>query len=401
MRIIAFLLAVLAVTIPSGSVAGPNIYVFVLAGQSNMVGRGQPISDGTGPVDPNLLLFRDGAWEVAQDPLGPSNDSRRGVGPGMTFGLGILSHEPTGTIVGLVMCARGATSISVWLPGHSRYEACKREARAAGGSVAGLVFLQGEYEAHTSGGASHWLQRFKVVEDAFEKDFGPVPFVLGQIGNIDQPFAQQVRDAQAEAAAELPSVTLVPSIDLLLQPDGHFKVDSYKTLGGRFADAWWSLNQAFPRVSGVSQAEGQPGTSVILTGTAFDNVTGITFGGASASFAHDGPGQLTAIVPDDGRTGRIGVISPYGTLTGPAFAVQPVIDSFSPESGRPGMKVFVSGKSLAGATAATVGGQRTSIKVLSATQVRVKVPKGAASGAISVTTAGGTAESVGVFTVLP
>jgi hypothetical protein len=403
LRIVAAVLVALAVgTTSSAGAEAPSIQVFLLAGQSNMVGRGQPITAGTGPVDPDLLLYRDGAWQVAQDPLGPDNDKERGVGPGMTFGLGVLSHEPSGTTVGLIMCARGGTSIGAWKQGSGQFDSCRSMARAAGGTVAGVVFLQGEFESKFKGPAAHWQKGFEHVERDFEQTFGPVPFVLGQIGNVDRPYAQEVRDQQAAAAAEFPDVTLVPSLDLPLQPDGvHFTVDAAKTLGYRYADAWWSLFQGFPHVSAVSPANGRPGTAVTLSGRGLGSATAVAFGGAAAVFTVNAPGQLTATVPDDGVTGPVTVDTPYGTLTGPSFAVQPVIDSFSPTSGKVGTKVVVSGAGLADATGATVAGQHAALKVTSATQARVTVPKKATSGPIAITTAGGTATSAGAFTVVP
>jgi Carbohydrate esterase, sialic acid-specific acetylesterase/IPT/TIG domain len=403
LRVFAALLVALAVVMTSSATAAaPSIQVFLLAGQSNMVGRGLPVSDGTGPVDPNLLLYRNGVWQVAQDPLGPDADKERGVGPGMTFGLGVLSHVAPGTTVGLIMCARGSTSIGGWRRGGGPFNNCRSMARAAGGTVAGVVFLQGEFESKFQAKATRWGKGFEAVERDFEKAFGPVPFVLGQIGNINRPYAQVVRDQQAAAAAEFAAVGLVPSVDLSLQPDGiHFTVDAAKTLGDRYADAWWSLFQAFPHVDDLSPEAGSPGTEVTLTGSSLNNVSGVTFGGAAATFTVDGPGQITAIVPDGAVTGTVVVASPYGTVTGPSFAVQPDIDSFSPASGRIGSQVLVDGKGLAGASTATVGGQHAPVKVLSSTQVRVTIPKKATSGPITIATAGGTAVSANVFTVVP
>lgn len=376
--------------------------MFLLAGQSNIVGRGLPLSDGTGPVDPSLLLYRNGMWQVAQDPLGPDNDKERGVGPGMTFGLDVLSRLAPGTTVGLIMCARGSTSIGSWRRGGGSFNNCRSMARAAGGTVAGVVFLQGEFESKFQAKAARWGKGFEAVERDFEKTFGPVPFVLGQIGNINRPYAQVVRDQQAAAEAEFAAVRLVPSIDLPLQPDGvHFTVDAAKTLGVRYAAAWWSLSRAFPHVDALNPEAGPPGTAVTLTGNSLDNVSGVTFGGAAATFTVDGPGQLTAIVPDGAFTGTVAVASRYGTVTGPSFAVQPVIDSFSPASGRSGSQVLVDGTGLAGANTATVGGQPASVRILSPTQVRVTVPKKATSGPITITTAGGTGVSTDDFTVLP
>lgn len=401
MRVLATVLVALAVATPSAGVAQPPVQVFLLAGQSNMVGRALPVTDGTpGPVA-NLLLFRDGAWIPAGDPLGPLNDPERGVGPGMTFGIGVLGHEPPGTTVGLIMCARGGTSINQWQPGGSLFSSCKSAAQASGGTVAGVVFLQGEYEA-LHGGANKWASRFTKLETAFEKAFGPVPFVLGQIGDVARPYAQEVRDAQAAAAASLATVTLVPSTDLALGIDGvHFTADAAKTLGDRYADAWWSLLQEFPHVSGISPGAGTPGTPVTIDGNALGGTTAVTFGGVAARFTVDDPDTITATVPDAGVSGPVQLATPFGPVDAPGFTVVPVIDSFSPSSGKPGTKVIVTGRALKDAVSATLNGEPAKLKRRSATEVRIVVPSDGTSGVIAVTTAGGTAVTGSAFTVLP
>jgi hypothetical protein len=226
-----------------GSVTTPT-QVFVLAGQSNMVGRGKPLSLASTP-DPHVELWRDGAWTEAADPLGPAADDNRGIGPGMTFGLTLHGLEP-GETIGLVMCARGATSIAEWQPGTPVYQNCISATRAGGAPVAGIVFLQGETDAKKHKAAIAWGEGFQSVLTAFRSDLGNVPFILGQIGQADADIyvaAQEVRDEQATAASTLPGVTLVVTKDLPISKDGiHFTVDSYKTIGSRFVTAWWQAS---------------------------------------------------------------------------------------------------------------------------------------------------------------
>ena len=161
----------------------------------------------------------------------------------MTFGLTLVQLEP-GATIGLVMCAQGATSIAGWQPTSAAYQSCISATRAGGGTVAGIVFLQGETDAKNKKTAEAWAAGFQNVLTAFRTDLGSnVPFVLGQIGQADPnvyPAQQIVRDEQAEAAATNPGVTLVVTKDLPIKPDGvHFTVDSYETIGVRFATAWW------------------------------------------------------------------------------------------------------------------------------------------------------------------
>src|SRR4051794_24840886 len=100
------------------------VKVFVLAGQSNMVGIAQPVALGTAAV-PNLLVWRAGHWEPAADPL-----QGRGVGPGMTFGKEVLGALPEDTTVGLVMCGASSSSIGDWQPEGILYARCVRAALA-------------------------------------------------------------------------------------------------------------------------------------------------------------------------------------------------------------------------------------------------------------------------------
>ena len=217
--------------------------VFLLAGQSNMVGRGFPLSLAETP-DPRLQVWRDGAWEIASDPLGPRDNAKNGIGPGMSFGLRLLERDPRRD-VGLVMCAKGATPIGKWQPGRVLYKRSVEQAEAGGGRLAGILFLQGEYEAESLDDAPAWGTAFRRTFDAFRTGFGPVPFVLGQIGTLPaerSPAQQIVRDQQAALAEKLPGVALVETIDLAMAPDGvHFRVDAYRTLGARFADSWLEL----------------------------------------------------------------------------------------------------------------------------------------------------------------
>lgn len=214
--------------------SAPPLSVFVLAGQSNMVGRGV----GTpSPTNPRLLVWRADGWHVAADPL--STDSgEAGIGPGMTFGLQVLKHVPGR--VGLIMCAVGGTNIAAWQPEGALYQACLAQVRAVGLPVAGVLFLQGEADAReTRAQALAWPAAFDRVHYAFAHDAGGT-FVLGQIGSIDPAkyvYQQIIRDEQKAMAAKL-GLPLVRSSDLP-NDGGHFTVPAYRVLGARFATAWW------------------------------------------------------------------------------------------------------------------------------------------------------------------
>ncbi|HEX8530263.1 MAG TPA: GEVED domain-containing protein, partial [Cytophagales bacterium] len=75
---------------------------------------------------------------------------------------------------------------------------------------------------------------------------------------------------------------------------------------------------ALPAVSGVSPAVGEAGAAVALTGTGFTNVQSVQFNGVAAAYTVNGPGSLTATVPNGATTGRITVITDQGTTVSPA-----------------------------------------------------------------------------------
>jgi len=77
----------------------------------------------------------------------------------------------------------------------------------------------------------------------------------------------------------------------------------------------------------------------------------------------------------------------------------PTITSFKPTSGKVGDKITVTGTNLSGATKVSFKGAAATITKDAATKITTKVPTGAKTGAIKVTTAGGTASSATSFKV--
>ena len=246
---LAVLAALFAACGSSGSSLPTPDEVFVLAGQSNMLGRGFPLSGGAAS-DPHLLVWRKKAWKVAADPLGDPKVAENGVGPGMSFGLGAF-HDLQPETVGVVMCAVSGTTISKWLPGRSVYTNCIDQVHAAGGHIDGILFLQGESDATNESDANAWAKRFSTVLKGFKTDLGSdVPFVIGQIGKITASgfgYQKTVRSQQAKAATAHPGLAMITTTDLPTGSDGlHFTDASYKTIGTRFATAWWQLRQVYP-----------------------------------------------------------------------------------------------------------------------------------------------------------
>jgi hypothetical protein len=80
-------------------------------------------------------------------------------------------------------------------------------------------------------------------------------------------------------------------------------------------------------------------------------------------------------------------------------AAKPTIKSFSPASGKVGATVTIKGTALADATKVTIDGKTATVTSDTATQIKVKVPTGAKTGKIVVTTPGGKVTSKTKFKV--
>ncbi|PIA56636.1 hypothetical protein AQUCO_00700769v1 [Aquilegia coerulea] len=131
--------------------------IFILAGQSNMAGRGGVIDEKWDGIIPsecqsNSLVLRLNArtnWEEAREPLHADIDVTKacGIGPGMAFANSVREIEPRIGTIGLVPCAIGGTNISEWHRGMSLYNNLVNRAKAAliqGGTIRAILWYQGE-----------------------------------------------------------------------------------------------------------------------------------------------------------------------------------------------------------------------------------------------------------------
>jgi len=158
-----------------------------------------------------------------------------------------------------------------------------------------------------------------------------------------------------------------------------------------------------PAVSSFSPTSATKGNTVTITGSNFNGVSSVSFGGTAAnSFTVVSSTSINAIV-GNGNSGNVTVTNSAGTgsLSGFTYInTAPTISSFTPTSGKTGQVVNIIGTNFTGATAVSFGGTAaTTYTVVSATSINATVGAGT-SGTVSVTTASGTGTLAG-FTYLP
>lgn len=170
--------------------------------------------------------------------------------------------------------------------------------------------------------------------------------------------------------------------------------------GGSTSAGTFSTTPTVTSYNGVTS--GTVGTSVIVIGTGFTQVTAVKFyNGVGATFTVNSNTQITTSVPSGAVTGGVTVTTNSGSATGPTFSVLPSITSLSATSGHVGDSVTINGSGFTGTTAVKFyNGVSATFTVNTDAKITTTVPAGAVQGAISVTNAGGTANSA-TFGVLP
>ncbi|XP_022772216.1 probable carbohydrate esterase At4g34215 [Durio zibethinus] len=234
-----------------------KLNIIILAGQSNMAGRGGvandtstgiPTWDGVVPpqCQPNPSIFRlsaDLAWVQAREPIHADIDARKtnGIGPGMSFANAVLSKDPNFGLVGLVPCAIGGTTISEWQKGEFLYEQLVKRAQMAlqSGVYRAMLWYQGETDTINQDDVELYKGRLKRFFNDLRSDLHApmLPIFQVALASGEGPYIEEVREAQLKTG--LPNVKCVDAKGLPLEPDRlHLTTPSQVKLGEMLADAF-------------------------------------------------------------------------------------------------------------------------------------------------------------------
>jgi hypothetical protein len=235
--------------------APKNLHLFLLAGQSNMAGRGEIEERARVPIEHVFALNARGEWVAAVDPVHWDKPSA-GVGLARSFAVEYLKRHP-GASIGFIPAACGGSPISSWEPGqyfdgtHSHpYDDAIARARQAlpSGTLKGILWHQGESDRSPEL-APRYEKALTALIERFRRDLRApkVPFVIGQLGQFagagpwDAP-GLEVDRAQRSVAAQVPFSAFVSSDELTSNPDHlHFDAASLREFGRRYAVALASI----------------------------------------------------------------------------------------------------------------------------------------------------------------
>jgi hypothetical protein len=253
--LVASLLATFSLSAAPALPAKKDLHLFLLAGQSNMAGRGAVKDLKPSEAAPNqriLSLNTSFAWQPAADPL-HWDKVGAGVGPGRFFAR-IVADKTPGVTIGLIPAACGGSPVTAWVPGkffemtksHPYDDALARARRAMqDGTLKAILWHQGESDANAQA-APLYEKRLVELIARFRSDLNApdLPFIVGQLGQFKPWNAHQteIDRAHKAVAAKVKNVRYVSSDDLTSTGDNlHFSTGAQRLLGQRYADAYLGL----------------------------------------------------------------------------------------------------------------------------------------------------------------
>lgn len=213
--------------------------IFLLIGQSNMAGRAPLAGEDKQPLPRVMLLNDKNAWIPATNPLNRFASDRKTlsmqrIGPGDGFARRLTQALPDKQI-GLIVNARGGSSINAWVRGMPLYDnTIKRLHASKGIRLAGVIWHQGESDRTDP----LYQEKLTTLIQSLRSDTKSpkLPFIAGQI-YAEAP----VNNVFAGLPKIVPYTGFASSKGLTVFDKVHFDRKSQQILGTRYAEAYLRL----------------------------------------------------------------------------------------------------------------------------------------------------------------
>lgn len=223
-----------------------NLWVFILAGQSNMAGRGLVEPQDTVPNNRVYTLNKQGNIILAKEPLHFYEPTMAGLDNGLSFGKALIKHIPDSISVLLIPTAVGGSSISQWLNDSIHREVKlfsnfkqKAELGMRFGTVKGILWHQGESDAKTKEAPLYQIKLSELFYQ-FRKIIGnqETTVVIGQLGSYStNPLWSKINDHIKYYVSTDPYSGMINTQDLKDKGDKvHFNSEAQRLMGERFAN---------------------------------------------------------------------------------------------------------------------------------------------------------------------
>ncbi|RVT72023.1 sialate O-acetylesterase [Flavobacterium sufflavum] len=229
------------VTIPNKS----KVWVFMMAGQSNMEGRGLVEPQDTIANNRILTINSNNELVLAKEPIHFSTPDYRGLDCGMSFANELLKSIPKDVVILLLPTAVGGSPIEKWIKDlphrkinlYSNFKE-KLELGKRYGTIKAVLWHQGESDANKDG-ISNRDQNLKTLFASFRKDIGneKLPILIGEIGSFSKEpeLWVEINKANYKYIQEDKYADIVETSDLKDKGDKvHFDGESQREMGKRF-----------------------------------------------------------------------------------------------------------------------------------------------------------------------
>ncbi len=234
---------------PTTIPAKENFYLFIMAGQSNMAGRGFVQPQDTISSMQILTLNKNNEWIYAKEPLHYYEPQRTGLDCGLSFANKLSSLYGKNITIGLIPCAVGGSSIEQWL-GDSTYRGVtlytnllsRVKVAKQYGTLKGLLWHQGESNATSAAKHKDYDQKLQAFFTRVRNDAGApgLPVYAGQLAGFlprrSNPFADSINKDLVQLSSTMKNMYVINTLDLSCKSDTiHFDSRSQRIMGERFA----------------------------------------------------------------------------------------------------------------------------------------------------------------------
>ncbi|MBP0904050.1 sialate O-acetylesterase [Mariniflexile gromovii] len=215
--------------------------IYLCIGQSNMAGRA-PIETQDRDSLNNVFLFTNDEnkpWEKAANPLNKYSTVRKHIdmqklGPSYGFAK-TMAQSRQGKRIGLVVNAKGGTSIEEWKPGDTLYNEAVNQTKKAlkHGVLKGIIWHQGETNASRY---KAYMPKITELIESLRKDFNApnLPFVAGQL-SPDKPQRNDFNQMILELPTKVKNTGVITTENTATIDNTHFDSASQRLLGERYA----------------------------------------------------------------------------------------------------------------------------------------------------------------------
>ncbi|TLX78172.1 sialate O-acetylesterase [Labilibacter sediminis] len=281
--IVLFLLCLSAIVGQDKTHKNKKLKVFILSGQSNMVGWGnsEELPDSLRYGSDSKLMFEDGKWQKLK-PHKPTHGKQKeryamteySFGPEISFATQMSNAYPNETI-GIIKSATGGTGIMAWSPNWTEEQAdrtndgkkgdlykvliekVKAAQKAADIEIVGFLWQQGGKDMTKVSLAKEYFDNLNALITGLRRDLDlpDLPVFIGcsvskeSLNNIDKAQLEQVKKvrpgvedvirARFKAEEEIPNVKVVVTPDLEKHPKNvHYNTNGQLKLGEHYAEAF-------------------------------------------------------------------------------------------------------------------------------------------------------------------